>query len=159
MRRDATIVVIVDGDTLDAHVRAVSPDGVDVELDGRRATCTVQGSGSVRYVDSPLGATTFVEMPRFPEVSTSVAAGSLLSPMPGVVRRVDVGVGDPVAEGATLVTIEAMKMEHAIRSPHAGVVTEVRVAEGDQVETGSLLAIVTAEGGPDAGTEPDRGIS
>ncbi len=138
------MIVTFDGEALVARVHESTPDRVDVELGGRRAECSVQRAGAVRYVDSPLGSTAFVEAPRFPDVHASVAAGSLLSPMPGVVRRVDVAVGDAVAEGATLVTLEAMKMEHSIRSPHAGVVAEVRVAEGEQVETGSLLVVVSA---------------
>ena len=50
-----------------------------------------------------------------------------------------VGVGDP------LVTLEAMKMEHAVRAPAVGVVAEVRVAVGDQVEAGDVLVVLEVE--------------
>ena len=43
-------------------------------------------------------------------------------------------------------TLEAMKMEHAVESPRAGRVTELAVAEGDQVTRGQTLAVVDDAG-------------
>ena len=54
----------------------------------------------------------------------------------------NVGVGDRVATGDTLVVLEAMKMEHAVRAPHAGLVTDVRAAAGQQVDAGAVLVVV-----------------
>jgi propionyl-CoA carboxylase alpha chain len=65
--------------------------------------------------------------------------------MPGTVVRVDVAVGDHVHEGAPILAIEAMKMEHAIRAPAAGVVTHLAAAVGAQVESGSVLAVLDEE--------------
>ncbi len=66
-------------------------------------------------------------------------AGSLATPLPGVVIRVAVKVGDRVSAGDTLVVVEAMKMEHAIRAPHAGIVRAVRYQEGERVPEGAAL--------------------
>jgi 3-methylcrotonyl-CoA carboxylase alpha subunit len=63
--------------------------------------------------------------------------------MPGKVLRVLVTEGDLVETGATLVILEAMKMEHAIKAPHAGRVHEVRTRAGDQVEGGQLLVLLS----------------
>ena len=63
----------------------------------------------------------------------------LLAPMPGRVRRVFVEAGQAVERGAVLLSLEAMKMEHAIRAPRDGVVRSIRVAEGDLVEAGAEL--------------------
>ena len=71
--------------------------------------------------------------------------GNLTSPMPGQVLKVLAAVGDKVDKGATLMIIEAMKMEHAIRAPHAGTVTGVHFSEGDMVTPGAALAEVTPE--------------
>ncbi len=81
-------------------------------------------------------------MPRFPPHERNVAAGSLRSPLPGTVVRVDVAAGDAVHEGDVLVVLEAMKMEHAIRAPHDGVVSELDVGVGSQVVTGAVLVVV-----------------
>ena len=65
--------------------------------------------------------------------------GAIRSPMPGKIVAVAVKVGDKVARGAALVTLEAMKMEHALTAPFDGTVAEVRGAAGDQVAEGVLL--------------------
>ncbi len=68
------------------------------------------------------------------------SAGSVLkSPMPGLVVRVPVAVGDAVAAGMPLVVLSAMKMENELKATAAGVVTAVRVAAGDAVEKGAVL--------------------
>jgi 3-methylcrotonyl-CoA carboxylase alpha subunit len=72
-------------------------------------------------------------------------SGGLLSPMPGRIRKVHVGVGDRVSKGQVLLVLEAMKMEHAIRSPHDGSVTRLAFAEGDLVEAGAELAEVSPD--------------
>jgi len=70
--------------------------------------------------------------------------------MPGAVGRILVAVGDRVAADDVLLTLEAMKLEHAVRAPTDGVVDQLLVAPSDQVDTGSLLAVVTHEERTDA---------
>jgi acetyl-CoA/propionyl-CoA carboxylase biotin carboxyl carrier protein len=67
----------------------------------------------------------------------------LTSPMPGAVVAVSVEEGADVAAGTVVVTVEAMKMEHALAAPVDGVV-ELLVAAGDQVKVGQPLARITA---------------
>ncbi len=64
------------------------------------------------------------------------------APFAGVVT-VGVAAGDAVEAGATIATIEAMKMEAAITAPKAGTVERVAVAATAQVEGGDLLVVVT----------------
>ena len=59
----------------------------------------------------------------------------LLCPMPGLLIKVDVNVGDEVQEGQALCTIEAMKMENILRAEKKSVVKEINVL------TGSSLAV------------------
>ncbi|HEU4429383.1 MAG TPA: biotin carboxylase N-terminal domain-containing protein [Myxococcota bacterium] len=66
-------------------------------------------------------------------------AGSLATPLPGVVIRVAVKVGERVKAGDLLVVVEAMKMEHAIRAPHDGVVRAVKYQAGERVPEGAAL--------------------
>jgi acetyl-CoA carboxylase biotin carboxyl carrier protein len=58
------------------------------------------------------------------------------------VWKVEVEVGQTVAEGDTLVILESMKMEIPVFAPAAGVVTDIRVGEGDVVQEGDILAIL-----------------
>ena len=61
------------------------------------------------------------------------------SEMAATVTRVEASVGDDVIEGATLVVLEAMKMEMPVTAPVAGRVVELPVAAGALVATGDLL--------------------
>jgi propionyl-CoA carboxylase alpha chain len=103
---------------------------------------TVSRYGQVRHVDSVTGPTQLEVVPRFPDIDAEVDAGSLHAPMPGVVLRVDVEIGATVEEGAVLVVMEAMKMEHSLRSPHSGTVTSLSCQPGDKVESGEILVVV-----------------
>jgi pyruvate carboxylase subunit B len=65
--------------------------------------------------------------------------GVVRAPMPGLVVRIEVAVGDAVEPGKSLVVVEAMKMENELRAPAAGLVTAVHVAAGAPVEKGAAL--------------------
>ena len=64
---------------------------------------------------------------------------SLEAPMPGRILGVRTAVGATVRKGDTLVLVEAMKMEHAVRAPRDGTVTRVLVTEGQMVGLGDVL--------------------
>lgn len=53
-----------------------------------------------------------------------------------------VGDGDEVEEGAALVVLEAMKMEHTVRAPRPGTVAELAALPGAQVADGAVLAVI-----------------
>ena len=70
--------------------------------------------------------------------------GQIRSPMPGKVTALAVEAGDAVTKGQPLVTLEAMKMEHALTAPFDGKVEALSVALGDQVSEGATLIKLTA---------------
>jgi len=78
--------------------------------------------------------------------AAGVADPELRAPMPGTVVAVHVADGAAVASGDRLVTIEAMKMEHAVTAPHDGV-ARVHVAVGAQVRRDEVLADVREQSG------------
>lgn len=71
--------------------------------------------------------------------SPTRARDSLAAPMPATVVRVATAPGARVARGDTLVVLEAMKMELAVRAPADGVVTAVHCKEGELVQPGVAL--------------------
>jgi len=71
--------------------------------------------------------------------------GEIEAPMPGKVTAVDVSQGEKVAKGQRLLTLEAMKMEHALTAPFDGTVAELPATTGSQVTEGQLLVKVEAE--------------
>jgi geranyl-CoA carboxylase alpha subunit len=74
----------------------------------------------------------------------SAARGSATSPMPGIVAKVMVAVGDDVVLGQTLVVLEAMKMLHEVSAGATGRVASVLVAPGQQVGMRALLVEIDA---------------
>ena len=128
-----------------ATLLSATPTQVDLVCAGVRRLVDVTRIGATAYVDSALGHDALTEVERFPDPSAAAHAGSLLAPMPGTVVRVAAAVGDRVEAGATILTIEAMKMEHAIRTPAAGVVIELPVTVGTQVDSGTVLVVVEEE--------------
>jgi 3-methylcrotonyl-CoA carboxylase alpha subunit len=69
-----------------------------------------------------------------------VADGAIVAPMPGRVASVEVAVGENVAKGQRLLTLEAMKMEHGLVAPFDGTVAELAAEAGAQVGEGAVLA-------------------
>ncbi|MDP4913242.1 MAG: acetyl-CoA carboxylase biotin carboxyl carrier protein subunit [Saprospiraceae bacterium] len=63
----------------------------------------------------------------------------LRAPMPGLVRQVNVNVGDQVDSGDSLFILEAMKMENVLKSPVNGIVSELFVKPGESVEKNQIL--------------------
>ena len=64
------------------------------------------------------------------------------SEVAGNVWKVEVQVGDSVAEGDVLIILESMKMEIRVESPAAGTIAEILVAPEDAVEEDQLLAVL-----------------
>jgi acetyl-CoA/propionyl-CoA carboxylase biotin carboxyl carrier protein len=60
--------------------------------------------------------------------------------MQGTVVKVTVEVGAVVAEGDTLLILEAMKMENAVKAHRSGTVTALPVSAGEVVQPGAVLA-------------------
>jgi biotin carboxyl carrier protein len=66
----------------------------------------------------------------------------VMAPMPATVIAINTAAGRSVTEGATVIVLEAMKMELPIKAPRSGVVKAVHCAKGDLVQPGvSLLEI------------------
>ena len=123
-------------------VNEATPDAVDIEVGSEEHLFAVARNGDRRFIDSAAGPVEVLAMPRFPSIEGEDEAGSLHSPMPGKVLRLDVVVGEHVSEGQVLVVLEAMKMEHTLKSPHDGRVVEVRAGVDDQVEADQILVVV-----------------
>ncbi|MBK8836354.1 MAG: acetyl-CoA carboxylase biotin carboxylase subunit [Anaerolineae bacterium] len=66
-------------------------------------------------------------------------ASQIVSPMPGLVVDVPATLGARVARGATLVVLEAMKMEYRLVAPADGIVNRIGCAKGETVQRGQIL--------------------
>jgi 3-methylcrotonyl-CoA carboxylase alpha subunit len=71
--------------------------------------------------------------------------GEIEAPMPGKVTAVEVSAGEKVAKGQRLLTLEAMKMEHALTAPFDGTIAALNAKAGSQVTEGQVLVKVQPE--------------
>jgi propionyl-CoA carboxylase alpha chain len=139
----------IDGaEQADLRCVAATPHEVRLRSGGVERTFGVECCEDTYYVDSPLGASTLVELPRFKLPEEAVAAGSLVAPLPGVVNEVKVKQGDIVAPGDVVLVIDSMKVFHWISAPVAGRVIEIRVEAGNQVDAGVVLAVIDEDSPP-----------
>ncbi|HEY8589324.1 MAG TPA: biotin/lipoyl-binding carrier protein [Naasia sp.] len=60
----------------------------------------------------------------------------------GTVWKIEVAVGDEVAEGDTVVILESMKMEMPVEAEDEGSVKEIRCSEGQAVNEGDVLVVL-----------------
>ncbi len=74
-----------------------------------------------------------------PEKVAPDTSKMLLCPMPGLIVKVDVEVGDTVQEGQALCTVEAMKMENILRAEKTTVVTKINAAAGDSLAVDDVI--------------------
>lgn len=114
-----------------------------VEVDGKQIRVAIARDRRGVWIGWP-GASAFVEREAH-FAGEGAADDRVTAPMTGKVVKVEVGVGDPVDEGALLVVLEAMKMEYRLTAPHGGRVVSVSCAEGQLVDLGATL--VTLENG------------
>ena len=116
----------------------VTVDGKDyfMAFEGNMATV----NGKAFRVDIKNVETDNAASPEEDGSATQVTA--VKSQMPGAVFKVLVSAGDRVAEGQTVLILEAMKMEMEIAAPAAGIIAAVNVAVGEQVTTGQVLASI-----------------
>jgi acetyl-CoA/propionyl-CoA carboxylase biotin carboxyl carrier protein len=140
----AAVARVEDGESRSLSV-ALDGAHLVVTLDGLRSEYHV-ATGDGRTWLSGEGRTTAVEEVREAPVrpdAEHAGDAELVSPMPGSIVAVGVEDGGAAAAGDVVVTVEAMKMEHALSAPVDGVV-ELLVAVGDQVKVGQPLARITA---------------
>ena len=121
-----TFSVLLDGKSFRV-VASRTPEVYELLVNGRRVEASVE-SVRARLLRQygQASAATHVRM-------------EIHAPMPALVVKVEVAVGDEVMPGQGLIVLEAMKMENEIRAHAAGRVKEILVTKGKAVEKGELL--------------------
>ncbi len=154
--------VSVDGRPVEAHI---APTGggrsVSALIDGRSLTLvagrTGAGEWSLLLDGRPVDVEVVDERTRHVREMTGAGARvrgprAVRAPMPGMIVRVEVGLGQEVRAGDGLVIVEAMKMENELRAEADGTVKAVLVETGEAVEKDQVLIEFEAPGG---GESPD----
>jgi acetyl/propionyl-CoA carboxylase alpha subunit/acetyl-CoA carboxylase carboxyltransferase component len=138
-------------------VAKIDPDRFRVDLDGAHVDVAVDRLsalesrltvGNVRFsvVSSHAATSHLVEVDGITHRITRDEEGVVRAPAPAVVVAVRAGVGDEVEAGQTIVVLESMKMETAVRAPVTGRVREVLAVVNAQVDAGAALLRVDPAG-------------
>jgi len=153
--------VTVDSERLESHWAAIPGTPLIHLLLGRESwTVACQQLDGGRWALGAAGERFEVEVQddRSKQIETLtgqgrkvVAGGVVKAPMPGLVVRVEVSLGQAVEVGEGLVVVEAMKMENELRAPSPGVVEQIHVKAGDRVEKGAALVTLTGKSSQPSG--------
>ena len=115
---------------------------VELLIDGQRVTAYVSSDGAKRWVT--INGQTVILTKSSGARNRGKGGGhdhasELAAPMPGLVRSVNVELGESVSKGQTLLVLEAMKMEIRIHAPREGVIKKLSVKQGQTVEREQVL--------------------
>ncbi len=125
--------------TAEAPAATGSSQGCTVTVNGKKYGVTIDGDkATVNGTTYDISVTDGVESGSAP-TAASGAGTSVNAPMPGLVLRTPVAVGDHVEEGDEVIVLEAMKMETSVSATASGTITAISVSQGDQVTAGQAL--------------------
>ncbi|MBD3584832.1 acetyl/propionyl/methylcrotonyl-CoA carboxylase subunit alpha [Salinimonas sp. HHU 13199] len=118
---------------IDGHVLQAQIDGYHQRIgwaadDVRYTLFSAAGAVHLDYQKPDMG-----------DVGDTAHDGGFAAPMNGTIVEVSVSEGEAVKKGATLLVMEAMKMEHNITAPSDGTVKAIYYASGDLVDGGAQL--------------------
>lgn len=120
--------LLLDGASHRVSARRLGRETWDLHLRGRRVRADVvdERTRAIREITAAAGGGALGPRP-------------IVAPMPGMVVRIDVEVGDTVRAGQGTVIVEAMKMENELKAEADAVVSRILVSEGEAVEKDQLL--------------------
>jgi propionyl-CoA carboxylase alpha chain len=146
--KGGTLAVTDDGDLMDIVGRWVPGQRLlSVTVDGRRRIVQVRRAGRGWELQTH-GATHQVQVlpPHVAALSKHMIEKEppdlsrlLLAPMPGLLTRLDVAVGDKVEPGQPVAVMEAMKMENILRAPKAATVRATPAKAGDSLAVDQVI--------------------
>ena len=142
-------LAVLDGGELIDIIGRWSPGQrlLSVSIDGRARTLQVRRNGR-GFVLTTRGASHIVQVlpPHVAELKKHMIkkpapdlSRLLLAPMPGLLTRLDVEVGDKVEPGQPVAVMEAMKMENILRAPKAATVKATPVKAGDSLAVDQVI--------------------
>ncbi|MGV6802616.1 MAG: ATP-binding protein [Ruegeria sp.] len=146
--RDGATVKFEDGSSLRVASDWTPGDQLAVlDVDGAPLVLKVgKISGGFRIRNRGADLKVHVRRPRaaelaklMPEKLPPDTSKMLLCPMPGLIVKIDVEVGQEVQEGQALCTVEAMKMENILRAEKRGVVSKINAGAGDSLAVDEVI--------------------
>ncbi len=136
----------INGNTYKVAVGDIDNNIAQVEVNGTPYKVELdENKAPVKIINSPRpAAAPRTESGAKVIASAPAAAGGyqVKAPLPGTVISIPVKVGDTVEASTTVVVLEAMKMENAIRAGRAGKIASISVNNGDAVPDGAVMVTI-----------------
>ncbi len=138
----------INGNQYDAEILSIEDNVAEIEING--TPYKVEVDKTLQATKTPKLVRSF-SVPS-PDIHPSVAktssptspkgAGTIKSPLPGIVLDILVRQGDTVKIGQKLLVLEAMKMENNIEADKGGLIISIEKNKGDSVMEGDILIII-----------------
>lgn len=138
----------INGNQYEVLIDAIEDDIAKVEVNGTSYTVELEKKSTVaktpklmRTVSVPSTDSSQSEV-KTSKPSAPKGGGTIKSPLPGVILKTHVKVGDVVTLSQELITLEAMKMENSVQADKAGEVQAIHFNTGDAVMEGDVLITI-----------------
>lgn len=138
----------INGNKYEVLIDAIEDDIAKVEVNGTSYTVELEKKSTVaktpklmRTVAVPSTDSTHSEV-KTNKPTALKGGGTIKSPLPGVILKTHVKVGDMVSLSQELITLEAMKMENSVQADKAGEVQTIHFNTGDAVMEGDVLITI-----------------
>jgi glutaconyl-CoA/methylmalonyl-CoA decarboxylase subunit gamma len=128
-------------DSIEENQAIVDVNGVSFEVELEKKSSIAKTPKLVRSVAVP-STDSSQAVAKTSSPSAPKGGGTIKSPLPGVILKVHVKVGDVVNLSQELITLEAMKMENSIQADKAGVVQAIHFIAGESVMEGDILLTI-----------------
>lgn len=130
----------ISGHDYDVHIKDIEDNIAEVDVNGTHYEVVVHNeiktSKTPRLVRKPLE-----KLPGEGQIKKKETSGKheVTAPLPGTILKLNVAVGDVVAEGQNVLVMEAMKMENQVQTTKGGEVLSIKVNVGDAVQQDDVL--------------------
>lgn len=135
-------------DSIKGNIAQVEVNGIPFEVEMQGSTLVEEDLPTQAAADAPAAAPAAAQ-PAAPTAAPAAAPAAgpgegapVKAPLPGVVAKILVAMGQSVKKGETVLVLEAMKMENNITAECDGKVTGICVAAGDSVMEGTTLITI-----------------
>ena len=147
LQADGSMAIGVNDDKVSVSLVTSGDDSFTAVVGDLRETVRIRQHDQTLFVHDRRGVQTLTAIPYLTYISAAAEAnGELRAPMMGMIRKVNVEVGDNVKTGDVAAILESMKMELRISSQIDGVVVAVNCRAGDMVERNAIVVVVEADG-------------
>lgn len=138
----------INGNRYDAEILSVEDNIAEIEINGTKYNVEVDKSMQPVKTPKLMRSIAVPSTDTHPSIAKTASpsgpkgAGTIKSPLPGVILDLFVKVGDVVKIGQRVLVLEAMKMENNIEADKAGTIVSISKNKGDSVMEGDVLIVI-----------------